>query len=92
MTGLPRGGRLSARAVDQLLDALAEAADLVDDDGKAIASAHTLRHTPSAPTSRVDIVTVAELMGHRRLDTTRLYNLPTERDLGDAVARLPADQ
>jgi len=29
-------------------------------------------------------------MGHRRLDTTRLYTLPT--DLENAVARLPADQ
>jgi hypothetical protein len=42
--------------------------------------------------NRVDIVTVAELMGHRRLDTTRLYTLPTERELEDAVARLPTDQ
>lgn len=89
-----RGGRLSARAVDQLLDALAADADLVDDDGKAVASAHTLRHTfgTNLLRSGVDIVTVAELMGHRRLDTTRLYTLPTERDLEDAVARLPSDQ
>ncbi len=78
-----RGGRLSARAVDQLLDALAADADLVDDDGNAVASAHTLRHTfgTNLLRSGVDIVTVAELMGHRRLDTTRLYTLPTERDV-----------
>jgi integrase/recombinase XerC len=35
---------------------------------------------------------VAELMGHRRLDTTRLYTLPTDTDLEDGVSRLPADQ
>lgn len=89
-----RGGRLSARAVDQLLDALAADADLVDDDGSPAASAHTLRHTFGTNLLRngVDVVTVAELMGHRRLDTTRLYTLPTERDLEDAVARLPGDQ
>jgi site-specific recombinase XerD len=89
-----RGGRLSARAVDQLLDALAADADLVDDHGNPVASAHTLRHTFGTNLLRngVDIVTVAELMGHRRLDTTRLYTLPTERDLEDAVAKLPTDQ
>jgi site-specific recombinase XerC len=32
-----RGGRLSARAVDQLLDALAADTDLVDDDGNPAA-------------------------------------------------------
>jgi integrase/recombinase XerC len=89
-----RGGRLSARAVDQLLDGLAADADLVDDDGDPAASAHIVRHTFGTNLLRngVDIVTVAELMGHRRLDTTRLYTLPTERDLEDAVAKLPADQ
>lgn len=90
-----RGGRLSARAVDQLLDALAADAGLVDEDGgKPTASAHVIRHTFGTSLLRngVDIVTVAELMGHRRLDTTRLYTLPTERDLEDAVAKLPTDQ
>ena len=63
-----RGGRLSARAVDQLLDALAADADLVDDDGAPAASAHTIRHTFGTNLLRngTNIVTVAELMGHRR--------------------------
>jgi site-specific recombinase XerD len=89
-----RGGRLSARAVDQLLDELAADADLVDEGGGPDASAHTVRHTFGTNLLRngVDIVTVAELMGHRRLDTTRLYTLPTAADLEDAVATLPADQ
>jgi integrase/recombinase XerC len=45
-----RGGRLSARAVDLLLDGLAADADLVDDDGNPVASAHHpayLRHQPA---------------------------------------------
>lgn len=89
-----RGGRMSARAVDQLLDALAADADLVDGEGNPAVSAHNIRHTFGTNLLRngVDIVTVAELMGHRRLDTTRLYTLPTERDLEDAVAKLPTDQ
>lgn len=41
-----RGGRLSARSVDQLLDELAEDAGLVDDDGRPAISAHVLRATP----------------------------------------------
>jgi integrase len=53
---------------------------------------HTLRHTFGTSCKGVDIVVVAELMGHRRLDTTRLYTLPTDADLEDAVAKLPADQ
>jgi integrase/recombinase XerC len=68
-----RGRRLSARAVDQLLDELAAEADMVDDNGTPDASPHTLRHTFATNPLRqgVDIVVVAELMGHARLDTTR---------------------
>jgi integrase/recombinase XerC len=67
---------------------------MVDDDGNPIASAHTLRHTfgTNLLRSGEDIATVAELMGHRRLYTTRLYTQPTEQDLENAVAKLPADQ
>ncbi|GAA4932012.1 integrase/recombinase XerC [Nonomuraea thailandensis] len=89
-----RGGRLSARAVDQLLDELAAEADLVDESGAPAASAHTLRHTFGTNLLRqgVDIVVVAELLGHARLDTTRRYTLPTHGDLEAAVAKLPTDQ
>ncbi|MGW3353267.1 tyrosine-type recombinase/integrase [Nonomuraea rubra] len=89
-----RGSRLSARAVDQLLDELATEADLVDEAGAPAASAHTLRHTFATNLLRqgVDIVVVAELLGHARLDTTRRYTLPTHGDLEAAVAKLPTDQ
>lgn len=89
-----RGGRLTARAVDQLLDELAADADLVDEAGKPFASAHTLRHTfgTNLLRSGIDVVVVAQLMGHRRLDTTRLYTLPNHTDLDTAVTKLPTDQ
>jgi integrase/recombinase XerC len=89
-----RGGRLSARAVDQLIDELAHDADLVDEAGRPFASAHTLRHTfgTNLLRSGVDVVVVAQLMGHRRLDTTRLYTLPNHTDLETAVTKLPTDQ
>jgi hypothetical protein len=62
-----RGGRLTARAVDQLLDEFSSDADLIDETGKPFASTHTLRHTFGTNLLRagVDIV-VAQLMGHRR--------------------------
>ncbi|MGN9841318.1 tyrosine-type recombinase/integrase [Nonomuraea sp. H19] len=85
-----RGGRLSARAVDQLPDALALEADLVDENGAPAASAHTF--ATHLLRQGVDIVVVAELMGHARLDTTRRYILPTHGDLEAAVAKLPTDQ
>lgn len=49
--------------------------DLVDDAGKPFASAHILRHTfgTNLLRSGIDVVVVAQLMGHRRLDTTGLY-------------------
>lgn len=89
-----RGGRLTTRAVDQLLDDLATAAGLVDEAGDPMCSAHTLRHTFATNLLRggVDIVVVAELAGHARLDTTRRYTLPNHADLEEAVSRLPADQ
>ena len=89
-----RGGRLSARAVDQLMDELATDADILDDAGALALSAHILRHTLATNLLRagVDIVVVAELLGHTRLDTTRRYTLPTHADLEDAVSHLPTDQ
>lgn len=85
-----RGGRLSTRAVDQLVDELATDADILDDAGALALSAHIL--ATNLLRAGVDIVVVAELLGHARLDTTRRYTLPTHADLEDAVGRLPTDQ
>lgn len=46
-----------------------------------------LRHTfvTNLVRSGADVVLVAELAGHRRLDTTRRYSLPTRADRATAV-------
>jgi integrase len=40
---------------------------------------------------RVDIVTVAELLGHS-LETARRYSLPTHHDKERAIRRIPVDE
>ena len=63
-----KGGRLSARAAGGIIAAIAEQAALDDDP-----TAHILRHTfaTSLVRGKTNLVVVAELMGHSRLDTTR---------------------
>ena len=72
---------MSARAVGHVIQRIAADAGL---DGL---SAHVLRHTfvTNLVRSGTDVVLVAELAGHRRLDTTRRYSLPSEADRADAV-------
>ena len=52
--------------------------------------AHTLRHcfAKNLIDAGVSIEKVASLLGHSRLDTTRIYTTPGERDLEAAVERL----
>ena len=38
-----------------------------------------------------NLVLVAELMGHKRLDQTRRYSLPTQADRERAIGSLPSD-
>ncbi len=75
------GKPLSARSVGNVIDRLA------DDAGLEGLSAHVLRHTfvTNLVRSGHDVVLVAELAGHRRLDTTRRYSLPSEADRAAAV-------
>ncbi len=70
-----KGQRLSTRAIDLAVRQLAHNADVE-------ASAHTLRHTCLTRLVRAghDIVLVAELAGHARLETTRRYSLPSHAD------------
>lgn len=77
------GSRLSARAIDMVVRGLAKDAGLE-------LSAHLLRHTCVTNLVRAgtDVVLVAELAGHRRLDTTRRYSLPSEADRDAAVEAL----
>lgn len=57
-------------------------------------SPHVLRHTfaRSLLDNGVDLVTVQQLMGHKRLDSTARYTKPSKRDLEEAVARLEIEE
>lgn len=81
-----RGGRLSTRSVDELVAHFGEKAGLSDD--KRI-TPQVLRHTFGENLVRAgaDLLLVASLMGHKRLDTTRHY---AEQNPG-AAARGSAD-
>jgi site-specific recombinase XerD len=82
-----RGGRLSARAADQILGAIAKDAKIDE------FTPHVLRHTFGTRLVRQghDLVVVAELLGHARLDQTRRYSLPTQIDRQRAINSLLTD-
>lgn len=73
-----RGGRLSDRGAHDILLAIAEEAAITAD----LTGGHVLRHTFGTRLVREghDLVLVAELMGHARLETTQAYSLPTAAD------------
>ncbi|MFF7944813.1 tyrosine-type recombinase/integrase [Nocardia gamkensis] len=71
----------------QLLDQLAYDADLVDEPGRP--SHRRIPCGTNVRRSGMDVVVIAQLMGHRRLDTARLYALPNHTDLGGAGLRNP---
>jgi site-specific recombinase XerD len=77
------GQRLSIRSIDLTLRRLGKEANVA-------VSAHRLRH--SCLTNLVrrghDLVLVAEIAGHNRIETTRRYSLPTERDREAAMESL----
>lgn len=77
------GERMSTRTADEIVGSIAAAAGLAD-----LVTPHMLRHTFATDIIRTgtDIVTVAELLGHASLESTRIYTLPTDDDLDAAVA------
>ncbi|WP_280500255.1 tyrosine-type recombinase/integrase [Nocardia farcinica] len=84
-----RGGRLGARGADKILGAIAAEAGITD------YSPHVDRHSFATELLRergVDIVLVAELLGHARLEDTRRYCLPTADEKAAAVAGLHTDR
>ncbi|HEV2450736.1 MAG TPA: tyrosine-type recombinase/integrase [Streptosporangiaceae bacterium] len=84
---LARGGRrVSARTVDHVIRQAGRAAGLD-------ISPHTLRHTYATGLVRAgyDLVLVASLLGHARVDTVRIYTLPTEADVQAAVDSITVD-
>ena len=82
------GTGLSVRAVGHVIERVADDADLEGLSG------HVLRHTfvTNLVRSGADVVLIAELAGHRRLDTTRRYSLPSETDRADAVESVLVEQ
>ncbi len=68
-----RGGRLSTRSVDDLVVGIGRDADIAGASDEDRVTPQVLRHTFGARLLRdgTDILTVAELLGHKRLDTTR---------------------
>jgi integrase/recombinase XerC len=78
-----KGNRLSLPAIDRIIRAFGREAGIE-------LSAHCLRHTcfTRLVRSGIDLVTVAEIAGHSRLETTRRYALPTEDVIADALETL----
>jgi site-specific recombinase XerD len=81
-----QGAQLSTRAIDMVVRKLGEEADVS-------LSAHILRHTCITNLVRngTDLVLVAEIAGHRRLETTQRYSLPTEQDRIEAMESIQVD-
>lgn len=84
-----RGGRLGVRGAHAIITGIAKAAGLEDDT-----TAHVLRHTFATTLVRggTDLVIVAELLGHARLDTTRGYSRPSAEDRTRALELLMVDR
>ncbi len=84
-----KGARLSTRSAHEIITRIAAAAGLEYDH----ITAHVLRHTFATTLVRggTDIVIVAELLGHNRLETTRVYTQPTHEDRSKAITLLTTD-
>ncbi len=84
-----RGGRLSVKAAHDIITGIANRAGLEDE-----ITAHVLRHTFATTLVRggTDLVIVAEMLGHARLETTRGYTRPTAADRAKALNLLAVDE
>lgn len=88
-----RGERLSVKGCDDILGDLASDAGFTDNPDIDFTT-QILRHTFGTNLVREghDVVLVAELMGHARLETTRRYTKPSEADRQNAIDTLPTDR
>jgi site-specific recombinase XerD len=84
-----RGGRLTSRSASGIFTAIAAAAGLDDK-----ITAHVGRHTfvNQLVRGHEDLVLVAELAGHARLETLRIYSQPTGTGKLSALRHLPDDR
>jgi site-specific recombinase XerD len=82
-----RGAPLLSEAVQLIVRKYARRANLQR------VTPHTLRHTFAKQllAAGTDLVTLARLLGHERLETTSIYTKPTGVDLEEAVRRLERD-
>jgi integrase/recombinase XerC len=78
-----KGGQLSRRGISGRISKLGEDADLD-------LHPHTLRHSFAKNLVRagVGLETVADLLGHENLDTTRIYTTPSAADRQAAVEKV----
>lgn len=79
----PQGRRMSTASLDMIVRKIGR------DCGLSL-SAHVLRHTflTNLVRAKNDLVMVADIAGHKRLETTRRYTLPTELDREEAITNL----
>jgi site-specific recombinase XerD len=84
-----RGAKLSTRAASSIFQAIVVAGGLHDQ-----ITAHTGRHTFATTLipGGTDLVLVAEMLGHARLETVRAYTRPTAEDRVKALNLLPTDR
>ncbi|MEQ7127974.1 tyrosine-type recombinase/integrase [Actinopolymorpha sp. B11F2] len=89
-----RGGRLTSRSVDDLVVRLGREAGIGGEADAPPVTPHVLRHTFGARLLRggASLVAVAELMGHKRLDTTRRYTPPDAAGREHAIDLLLAER
>ncbi|GAA2455760.1 hypothetical protein GCM10010191_88750 [Actinomadura vinacea] len=82
-----RGGRLTARGASDVFTAIGRTAGLNEATSACIG-----RHTFVTQLIRggEDFVTVAELAGHSRLDTLRVYSQPTDEDKAAPLRTSPS--
>jgi len=83
-----RGAGIGEQAVENLVKKYARQAGLED------VTPHTLRHSfgKQLLDETKDLVAVAALLGHEKLETTAIYTQPSERDLARAVALLEREE
>jgi site-specific recombinase XerD len=83
------GQRLSVRGASDIIRAIAADASLDEEH----ITAHVGRHTFATTLIRggTDLVAVADMLGHARLDTVRLYTHPSAADRERALNLLPYD-
>lgn len=83
------GQRLSATGASEIITTITAPARFEDP-----ATAHVLRHTFGTSLVRggTDLVTVAELLGHSRVETVRIYSKPTQADKVKALENLTVDE